>query len=164
MGERKGIKCHAQSQIPPNEVNRGDIFFVAGSKYVTGSEPMGSRPAVIVSNDKGNKFSPNVEVVFLTSRDKKPMPTHVRVACNVPSIAMCENVQTVSKERLGTFVKRCTEEEMKSIDTALLCSFGITIPAPAPNAREETTDSTLVELNVYKTLYQQLLDRITNNL
>lgn len=144
---------------------RGDIWFVTGAKSVVGSEPAGSRPAVIVSNNKGNKFSPNVEVVFLTTKDKKPLPTHVPVLCKVPSTAMCENVQTVSKERLEDFIRSCSDTEMKAIDTALLCSFGIMAPAAEPVAAPvpvaERNDSTDVKLRVYKTLYEQLLDRLT---
>lgn len=45
---------------------RGDIFFIAHSP-VSGSEQGGHRPGVIVSNDLANRYSPNVEVVFLTS-------------------------------------------------------------------------------------------------
>lgn len=103
---------------------RGDIFFIAHSP-VSGSEQGGHRPGVIVSNDLANRYSPNVEVVFLTSQEKKPMPTHVPVQCKVPSTALCENIQTVSKERLDGFVRSCTAEEMKQIDSALLHSLGI---------------------------------------
>lgn len=31
----------------------------------------GARPGIIVSNDVGNKHAPIVEVVYLTSREKK---------------------------------------------------------------------------------------------
>jgi mRNA interferase MazF len=110
------------------EYCRGDIFFITEGTY-TGSEQSGGRPGVIVSNDLGNKHSPNVEVVFLTSREKKPMPTHVEVLCKVPSTALCENIQTVSKERLDTFIRSCTTSEMKNIDHALLCSLGLHAPA-----------------------------------
>lgn len=110
------------------EYCRGDIFFITEGTY-TGSEQSGGRPGVIVSNDLGNKHSPNVEVVFLTSREKKPMPTHVKVLCKVPSTALCENIQTVSKERLDTFIRSCTTSEMKNIDHALLYSLGLHAPA-----------------------------------
>lgn len=109
---------------------RGDIFFITEDAY-TGSEQNGGRPGVIVSNDVGNKHSPNVEVVFLTSREKKPMPTHVEVLCKVPSTALCENIQTVSKERLDSFIRSCTTSEMKNIDNALLYSLGLRAPAVA---------------------------------
>ena len=105
------------------EVYRGDIFYIAAGSYV-GSEQKSGRPGIIVSNDTANKHSPNVEVVFLTSQEKKPLPTHVEVICKVPSTALCEHIQTVSKARLGDFVKSCTTSEMKKIDEAPVVSQG----------------------------------------
>lgn len=143
---------------------RGDIFFITEGAY-TGSEQNGGRPGVIVSNDVGNKHSPNVEVVFLTSREKKPMPTHVEVLCKVPSTALCENIQTVSKERLDSFIRSCTTSEMKNIDNALLYSLGLRAPAVAGGTQVSTLAPAVVaeaeiERNLYKTLYEQLLDRV----
>ena len=94
-------------------------------KAVVDNRPHGNRPAVIISNNIGNRHSPYVEVVFLTSKSKKYLPTHVPVFCKVPSIALCENVQTIAKDRLQDFIRRCTKEEMSRIDTALCCSFGL---------------------------------------
>ena len=112
------------------EYYRGDIFYITPFYTVTGSEQRAGRPGVIVSNDANNKYSPNVEIVFLTSQEKKPLPTHVPVMCRVPSTALCENIQTVSKERLSTFIKSCTTKELKNIDNALLVSLGINAPSP----------------------------------
>lgn len=108
------------------EIYRGDIYYIEPFT-VTGSEQKAGRPGLIVSNDANNKYSPNVEIVFLTSQEKKPLPTHVPVMCRVPSTALCENIQTVSKERLSTFIKSCTTKELKSVDTALLASLGISV-------------------------------------
>jgi len=145
------------------EVYRGDIFYIAAGSYV-GSEQKSGRPGIIVSNDTANKHSPNVEVVFLTSQEKKPLPTHVEVICKVPSTALCENIQTVSKERLGDFVKSCTTSEMKKIDEALLLSLGIEAPEAVGGGTQESplqgTADIEVERNLYKTLYEQLLDRM----
>lgn len=105
---------------------RGDIWFVREGKAVVESRPHGNRPAVIISNNIGNRHSPYVEVVFLTSKDKKYLPAHAPVLCKVPSIALCENVQTIAKDRLQSFIRHCTKEEMSRIDTALRCSFGLT--------------------------------------
>lgn len=140
---------------------RGDIFFITEDAY-TGSEQNAGRPGVIVSNDIGNKHSSNVEVVFLTSREKKPMPTHVDVMCKVPSTALCENIQTVSKERLDSFIRSCTTSEMKSIDNALLCSLGLHAPAAVGGGTQEPVEvsKTEIERNLYKTLYEQLLDKM----
>ena len=112
------------------EIYRGDIYYIMPFYTVTGSEQRAGRPGVVVSNDINNRHSPNVEIVFLTSQEKKPLPTHVPVMCRVPSTALCENIQTVSKERLSTFIKSCTTKELKNIDNALLVSLGINSPFP----------------------------------
>lgn len=112
---------------PTPEIYRGDIFYIMQGSYV-GSKQKSGRPGIIVSNDLANKHSPNVEVVFLTSQEKKALPTHVEVIARVPSTALCENIQTVSKERLSDFIRSCTTSEMKAIDKALLHSLGIEAP------------------------------------
>ena len=41
------------------EIRRGDIF-IADLNPVVGSEQGGVRPVVVVQNDRGNRFSPDV--------------------------------------------------------------------------------------------------------
>lgn len=106
------------------EVYRGDIFYVKKTGPVTGSEQDAGRPAVIVSNEYGNEYSTIVEVVYLTKQEKTPLPTHCTVVCKVKSTALCEQIYTVSKERLGEYVKTCTEDEMAAIDRCLMISLG----------------------------------------
>lgn len=149
---------------PTPKIYRGDIFYIMQDSYV-GSEQKLGRPGIIVSNDLANKHSPNVEVVFLTSQDKKALPTHVEVIARVPSTAMCENIQTVSKERLSDFIRSCTTSEMKAIDKALLCSLGIEAPSVVVGGTQETelpkaVSEAEVERNLYKALYEQLLDKM----
>lgn len=94
------------------------------------------------------------------------MPTHVEVLCKVPSTALCENIQTVSKERLDSFIRSCTTSEMKNIDNALLCSLGLHAPAvvgggtQVPTTAPAAVSEAEIERNLYKALYEQLLDRV----
>lgn len=110
------------------EIRRGDIFYVRKGGYAYGSEQDQGRPAVIVSNDTGNYHSNIVEVVYLTTQEKKPLPTHVDIMCKVPSTALCEQITNVSQERLGEYVRSCTVEEMDAIDRALMILLGIDVP------------------------------------
>ena len=148
---------------PIPEIYRGDIFYIMQGSYV-GSEQKSGRPGIIVSNDLANKHSPNVEVVFLTSQEKKALPTHVEVIARVPSIALCENIQTVSKERLSDFIRSCTTSEMKAVDNALLCSLGIEAPSVVGGTQEtevsKNTPKAEVERILYKALYEHLLDKV----
>lgn len=104
------------------EIKRGDIWFVDYEKSI-GSEQHGIRPAIIVSNDIGNNHSPIVEIVWLTTADKKPLPTHVRIAgCGT---ALCEQIHSVDKSRLLNLKRICTEKEMTQINKAMMISLGI---------------------------------------
>ena len=155
------------------EVKRGDIVYIENHKKIMDFSAVqdANRPAIIVSNDSGNKFSNVVEVVYLTSQDKKPLPTHCTVMCRVPSIALCEQVCTVSKDKIGDFVRTCTDKEMKAVNECIKISLGLTdsathdVPiattAPeAPVASEELIRLS-AERDTYKKLYEKLLDKIT---
>lgn len=124
---RREEKRKEKTKVPNViRVYRGDIFNVkSNGKNVCGSEQYQDRPAVIVSNNIGNEHSSIVEVVYLTSKEKNPLPTHVKIMCRVPSTAMCEQISNVSKERLGEYIRTCTDEEMAEIDRALMVSLGI---------------------------------------
>ena len=107
------------------EFYRGDIFYVHKLGGTVGTEQEAGRPAVIVSNNLGNKSSNSVTVVYLTTQDKKPLQTHCEVIASIQSTAMCETVTTVSKERLGNYVRTCSEREMKRIDECLMFALGL---------------------------------------
>ena len=107
------------------KICRGDVYYV--DKYPTcGSEQQASRPGIIVSNNIINATSPVVEVVYLTTQIKRHAPTHVEVrSTGRASIALCEQITTVSVERLSNFKCRLTPDEMNMIDRALAQSVSI---------------------------------------
>lgn len=145
------------------QIKRGDIFYIQHAKcYTTDPANENGRPGVIVSCDELNAHSSVVEVVYLTTKDKRPMPTHTGVMCKVPSTSICENINTVQKERLGDFIRSCTDAEMAAIEQGLLHSLGLTA-APRIEREDEELDLTKisVEKDLYKRLYEQLLDKVT---
>ena len=103
-----------------NGIRRGDVVYVDDKLHA--SKP---RPAVIVSNNMCNTYSPMVTIVYLTTKPKKPLPTHTAILCKVPSTALCENIYTVSKTCLGSYVRSCTHSELKGLEQALCCSLAI---------------------------------------
>lgn len=108
-----------------NSIRRGDIYFVKGT-YGTGSEQTGERPAIIVSNDTGNRHAPTVEAVYLTTKQKTDIPTHVYInSAERPSIALCEQIVSICKSRLERYIGSVTVAEMRRIDRALTTSLGI---------------------------------------
>lgn len=154
------------------EIYRGDIFYVYRNAYdVTGSEQDSGRPGVIVSNNIGNEKSEIVQVVYLTSQEKTPMPTHTEVVCKLPSVAICEQVCTVSKKRLGDYIKTCTDDEMRRIDECLRISLALDEPVKEVQIADQTSVDQesykdLLEARIgrdlYKKLYEDTLERLLN--
>lgn len=78
----------------------------------------------MVSNNKNNENSNVVEVVYMTTQPKTDLPTHVTIrSTGRISTALCEQVYSVSTERVGTYIGECTDKEMENIDIALMISL-----------------------------------------
>ena len=108
-----------------NKVHRGEIYYIYETE-VTGNEQAGGRPGIIISNDVGNEHSPVAIVVYLTTREKKPLPTHVKInSAEKPSTALCEQIETVYKGCIGKYIGQITDTEQKNLDKALAVSIGI---------------------------------------
>ena len=102
------------------EIYRGDIFYIKKINQDTG------RQAVIVSNNDINESQNMVEVVYLVEKQNESLPTHAKVRCHLPSTALCEQVVSVSKDRIDGFIRTCTDEEIEKINKGLSISLGIT--------------------------------------
>ncbi|MBQ9679255.1 MAG: type II toxin-antitoxin system PemK/MazF family toxin [Ruminococcus sp.] len=109
-------------------VYRGEVYLVDFGKGF-GSEQGGIRPAVIVQNNIGNKYSPTTIVVPVTSRQTKAhIPTHVRVkgACfSKRSLALTEQVVTIDKRRIIRKMGSIKLKSLFKIGTALVIGLGL---------------------------------------
>ena len=116
-------------------IKRGDIFY-ADLSPVVGSEPGGVRPVLIVQNDVGNRYSPTVIVVSISSRidGKSKLPTHYYInaegGLREPSVVLLEQIRTIDKHRLGQRIGRLSEKHIAGINHALAISIGLIDPAP----------------------------------
>lgn len=107
------------------QIRRGDVWYVNSNDSI-GSEQRAGRPSIVVSNDSNNIHSTTIEVVYLTTAPKRDLPTHVLIqSIGRESIALCEQVSTVSIERLGNYKGRVTDEEMIEVEKAMLISLGL---------------------------------------
>ena len=112
------------------QIKRGDIVYIDLGKLHNGSIQDGYRPCVIIQNDIGNKYSPCVIVCPLTSRGKKPMPTHVDVGIEdglySDSVVLCEQIQTRCKSEIKTrAILHLSDDKMEEINKALAISLGL---------------------------------------
>ena len=111
-------------------VYRGEVYLVDfGIGY--GSEQGGVRPAVIVQNNIGNKYSPTVIVAAITSQiNKSKLPTHLSIRADQfgiakDSVILLEQLRTIDKKRLRERVCHIDTDNMKKIDYALKISLGL---------------------------------------
>ena len=112
------------------QYHRGDIVWADFGDTV-GSEQGGIRPAVVIQNEKGNQHSPCLIVAIMTSKDKKPMITHVSVnpssetGLKRPTTTMMEQIRTIDKTRVLGWSGKLSDRMMECIDKAIAASFGL---------------------------------------
>ena len=109
-------------------IKRGDLVYLNFDPIV-GSEQGGPRPAVVVQNDMGNKHAPTVIIAPVTSKNKKSnLTTHVKLTSHIlerNSMVLLEQLKTVDKSRIDSYIGTLSDEEMKMIDKALRISLAI---------------------------------------
>lgn len=147
-------------------INRGDIFYIEQSVRC-GNEIKKDRPGIVVSAEHLNAGESCVEVVFLTSQPKKEMNEHVKIlSSGRESTALCEQINSISVNRLADYNGRITDEEMKAIDKALAASLGLNFVGegiePVINSHEtdQSMAAVIAERDAYKNMYENLLDRV----
>ena len=113
----------------------GDVYFVQFTG--TNNEQKGWRPGLVLQNNIGNKHSPNLIVLPLTSCIKKTsQPTHVVLpAYNTglarDSMVLCENPCCISKEKLGEYITTIPYVYMAQVAVAhLLATSAISFVTP----------------------------------
>ena len=110
----------------PDEVLRGQMYY-ADLDPVIGSEQGGNRPVLVIQNNIGNRHSPTIIIAPITTRVKKlHQPTHIGVPpyFGLPqnSMVMLEQIRTIDKSRLGSYVGCFDDDVMDYVDEALVAS------------------------------------------
>ena len=111
-------------------IKRGDVYY-ADLSPVIGSEQGGVRPVLIIQNNIGNRYSPTVIVVAITSQiQKAKLPTHVEITAKEynlekNSVVLLEQLRTIDKQRLKEKITHIDKELIKKIDNALKISLGL---------------------------------------
>jgi mRNA interferase MazF len=84
--------------------HRGEVWLVDFGEPV-GREQSGRRPAVVVSADPLNASRAGVVIVVPTTTTPRGLPSHIEIepgssGLDDPSYAKCEDVKSVSEQRL----------------------------------------------------------------
>ena len=103
----------------------------------SGNEQKGWRPGLVFQNNLGNRYSPNIIAIPLTSSLKKSnQPTHVflpadETGLEKDSMVLCENPERMSKDRIGKYLTTLPTEYMSRVAIAnLLASSAISFIEP----------------------------------
>ena len=109
-------------------IRRGGIHYVDWSPG-RGSEQGGVRPALVVQNDVGNRFSSATIVAAVSTQRGTAYPYQVKITAKesgLPhdSIVKCEQLQTVDRSRLGEQVGALGQGRMADVEAALHRSLG----------------------------------------
>lgn len=142
-------------------MRRGEVYLIKRRDTI-GAEITKTRPAVIISNDNLNATSEVVEVIYLTTQPKKDLPTHVSVnATGVASLAICEQIDSVSTMLVCGKVGCCSEAEMTAIDRALLHSLGIEqTPSAGENLLTTEMAKILARTQAERDRYAKMVDTL----
>ena len=117
--------------------HRGDIV-LATLPFVTDSTTSKVRPAVIVQNDVGNRFSPNLIVAAISSQlPTRQYPTNLIVrrgslyangtGLDHDSVIQAEVIVTIPKARVAGRLGRFDDAAMQAVDQCIRGSLGLSI-------------------------------------
>lgn len=115
----------------PSAILRGQIYFADLSEF--SSQSLGAnkpRPILIIQNDIGNMQSGEVIAARITSAvHKRKYPTQYDIFINTASRICLEDIITIKKDRLKSYIGRLTPEEMMQIDMRLATSLQLLLPS-----------------------------------
>ncbi|MCU0287396.1 MAG: type II toxin-antitoxin system PemK/MazF family toxin [Acidobacteria bacterium] len=107
---------------------RGDIYLVNFDPTI-GHEIKKSRPALIITNNINNEYSPVVTVIPLSSNVSKIYPFDVRLSSGKglekESKIMINQIRSVDKKRLIKKLSSVSHESIKLVETAIKLHFDI---------------------------------------
>lgn len=108
---------------------RGEVWQV-NLEPVEGHEIGRTRPALVISNDKNNRYSSTVTLIPITTSIKKIYPFEVFISkkdsgLTFDSKIKCNQIRTVDKLRLLKSAGKISQEILKKVEDALLIHLGI---------------------------------------
>ncbi len=114
------------------KIRRGMVVRVRNqNQNPNGHVIIGDRPAVVISNNKGNEYSSVVIVAYLTTSLKRlEMKTHVLLQHYddlLLSVVKAEQIDTVDKTDVLKVITEIRPEDMVRIDTAVRVSLGLEV-------------------------------------
>lgn len=112
----------AQQLIKRGEIYWVDLSLPSKEEKEKGiiHELQGPHPAIIISNNQQNLFSPLITIIPLTSQLDRVYPFEVLTEINKQKgKALTDQITTIDKKRLGNYLGQLDKSVMKQIQKAL---------------------------------------------
>jgi mRNA interferase MazF len=120
-----------QQKTPLSRIRRGDICLVSFDPTV-GREIRKTRPALVIQNDIGNRYSPLTIVAAITSQvSLQPFPVEVVVepgkatGLSKRSAIRLDQIRTIDARRILKHLGSVDAATMRSVDDAIRISLGL---------------------------------------
>jgi mRNA interferase MazF len=100
-------------------MNRGEVWWIRFDPSI-GGEIQKTRPAIILSNDRSNKYLNRVQVVPLTSKVDRLYPSEVFVTLeDKKAKALADQLTTVSKLRFVNLMDKLSDSDLRAVESAV---------------------------------------------
>lgn len=111
------------------EPSRGEIWLV-DLDPTRGHEQAGKRPGLVISVNLFNHGPAELAVILPITTREKGIPFHVPVnssesGLKTKSFIKCEDIRSVSKERLTSYLGRVPQEIMEAVEDRLRILLGL---------------------------------------
>ena len=171
--------------LAKQNIHRGEVYYILPEGHSYDGVMNGGRPGIIVSNDMNNECDTIVQVVYLSRHPKNNLPTNVPIrSTGIQCWAICGQIQTVSKRKIGKFVNQLDDKEIENVNRAMALgldskinlsmrdihsfvnewreSYDHIMEHPRESKNSMDTIKLQAELDFYKELYNNLLKSLIN--
>jgi mRNA-degrading endonuclease toxin of MazEF toxin-antitoxin module len=117
------------------------------------------RPVLIISNNERNEKSKLLVVAYMSTSPKNMGGSLVRVVTkNRYSHVICNQIQSIDKDRLTDYMCTISDSELKRVDSALRMELDLC----NEDDDVEDVDSVKMELEILKKQYEKALEKIAD--
>ena len=112
-------------------IKRGQLIWV-DFKERSGSCQNGKRPAVVIQNNVGNRFSTTTTVIPITTKDKNNLPVHTKLTksydiANKGDVIMAEQLTVIDKSQILKIGDVLDITDIKAIEKAMLIQLSLDV-------------------------------------
>ena len=146
---------------------RGEVYYIRYNDAI-GAEQFVGRPGIIVSSNQSCDLGSVVQIVYTTTQYREYWFNPVLNSTNRRSWALCEQITTVDKVRLGDRMCTLTDEEMAEVDEALRKLLSLEVPV-VDDSEKDTRIAELeaesldwqIEADCYKRMYEKAMEKLS---